>query len=527
MKKTRFYFLLFIPAFIFLFVTSALSNQCRAITKEEIIVEENGKVEEASGGEVLEEGEGVEKAKEEKEVNFKPAEFKVSNLTFNPSQAMPGEAVITSVDVSNVGDVDGTYLIELNIDGVVEEAENINLAGGETDTISFTVQKEIVKSYLVKIEDLIQSFEIIAPPEFVIGNSLFHFIGAGVTGWHWYGWSKAADEDLVKSARNNGITVLHLMYHTPFELQLGVYNEEMLVKLDHLLDCASRHGIYVTITFIDTLLIANSKEDSYYNPHGIEGLIRNEALAGAFKRRIEMFLTRKNTINGREYREDPTILAWVICNEPVSNPLNYAEGPPDVTESELQTWFGEIASYIKNIDSNHMVTVYHTRGTPGDDGISGWKAWDVPSLDFIMTEKNLSDIDHSEYPIGLFSLEKPVVIGVAFPSMENVHPTTEEWNQEWNNICNDYPRQAQLLKEAILSYYERGAAGVRIPPWMSDLVIDKLPPGKEECFNYTSSDEPVTEALRDAATQLGPAVYPPLPLQFVKVSNKDEITIGI
>lgn len=509
MKKPGFIFLLFILAFIFLFTTSALSNQC----KSEVI----------EGGEII-----IEEETAEEEATIEAAEFDISNLTIRPSEVNPGDVVTISVNVSNMDNKEGTYILKLIINGFIEDTISVTLGGRETVTISFMVKKEIVESYLVEVEDLKQSFEVIAPPEFIAGDSTFYFIGACVPSWRWYFWSEESDEELVKSSRNNGITVLHMMYGEQFETQLGVYQEDMLVKLDHLLDCASRYGVYITFSFIHTLQIAQSQDDPYYYPSGIEGLIENETLSRAFKKRIEMFITRKNTVNGREYREDPTILAWVICDEPVSGSQNYPEAP-DVTVLELQAWLEETASYIEYLDSNHLITVFNTGGTPRDDdfGECEWKAWDVPSLDFIMTEDgemtildNLSDPSYYNYPLGLFSLDKPVVIGVAFPDPGDAPPTeaTEEWHQKWDDICEDYPRQAWILKEVILDYNKRGVTGVVIPQWMSDLVMDASG-GEEECFNYTSSNESVTEALQDAASQIGPAVYPSLPLQFVKISN--------
>lgn len=98
-----------------------------------------------------------------------PAEFEVSNLTVSPSEAEPGESVTISVDVSNVGG-EGTYAVELRIDGVIEETKSVTLGGGESTTVSFTVQKETRKSYSVEVGDLTQSFEVIAPAEFEISN---------------------------------------------------------------------------------------------------------------------------------------------------------------------------------------------------------------------------------------------------------------------------------------------------------------------------------------------------------------------
>lgn len=60
-----------------------------------------------------------------------------------------------------------------------------------------------------------------------------------------------------------------------------------------------------------------------------------------YKSHIETVITRTNTVNGRIYRDDPTIFSWELANEPRRYP---------------QAWPGEIAQYIKSLDPNHMVT---------------------------------------------------------------------------------------------------------------------------------------------------------------------------
>ena len=140
-------------------------------------------------------------------------------------------------------------------------------------------------------------------------------------------WSKAADDDLIKSAKTNGITVLQV--EPPlFEWQLGVYQETELIKLDHLLDSASRNGVYVIIPFIQGWAISLSPDKNpYYNLGGIEGLVKDQRLREGFKKRMAALITRVNTVNGKKYNEDPTILAWMLCTEIVS--------PPKITRKVL------------------------------------------------------------------------------------------------------------------------------------------------------------------------------------------------
>ena len=54
----------------------------------------------------------------------------------------------------------------------------------------------------------------------------------------------------------------------------------------------------------------------------------------------------RNTYNGRLYKEDPTIFAWDILNEPRQTTGDY---------TTVQKWIDMMASFVKSVDPNHMV----------------------------------------------------------------------------------------------------------------------------------------------------------------------------
>lgn len=74
----------------------------------------------------------------------------------------------------------------------------------------------------------------------------------------------------------------------------------------------------------------------------------------AYKKYISEFVGR--------YEGNSTIMAWELANEPrCSGSTGSASSACDVTGSTIATWAGEISSYIKSIDSNHLVAM-------GDEG---------------------------------------------------------------------------------------------------------------------------------------------------------------
>ena len=55
-----------------------------------------------------------------------------------------------------------------------------------------------------------------------------------------------------------------------------------------------------------------------------------------------------NTITGVSYRDDPTIFAWELINEP--------RVPQDWSGDVLQSWIEDVSAHIKSIDPLHLVT---------------------------------------------------------------------------------------------------------------------------------------------------------------------------
>jgi len=73
----------------------------------------------------------------------------------------------------------------------------------------------------------------------------------------------------------------------------------------------------------------------------------------AYKAWLWHLVSRKNSITGRTYRDDPSIFAWELANEP--------RGTVGTESQVLTQWAKEMSGYLKSIDENHLVAV-------GDEG---------------------------------------------------------------------------------------------------------------------------------------------------------------
>lgn len=74
---------------------------------------------------------------------------------------------------------------------------------------------------------------------------------------------------------------------------------------------------------------------------------------------IEQIVSRKNSITGRYYKDEPAIMSWQLCNEPRPFARDNKE--------QFAGWIAKAAALIKSIDSNHLVST-------GSEGIIGCEA---------------------------------------------------------------------------------------------------------------------------------------------------------
>lgn len=82
----------------------------------------------------------------------------------------------------------------------------------------------------------------------------------------------------------------------------------------------------------------------------------------AYKNYVHKILTRNNTITGVIYREDPTLFALELANEPhCSDGYEISRGLKPGTI--VRAWVAEMAAYIRNLDPNHMVINSQTHNT--------------------------------------------------------------------------------------------------------------------------------------------------------------------
>jgi mannan endo-1,4-beta-mannosidase len=156
-----------------------------------------------------------------------------------------------------------------------------------------------------------------------------------------------------------------------------------LNKLDKILAAAATKGIKVIIP-----LVNNWKAFGGMDQYGVwfqtanfhDQFYTNAQSRQAFKNYISVLVNRVNSVNQRKYSEDPTIFSWELANEPRCKGTDWPASSNCGTQM-LIDWVSEMSSYIKSLDTNHMVSV-GDEGFFNRDGINDWAYDGSEGVDF-------------------------------------------------------------------------------------------------------------------------------------------------
>jgi mannan endo-1,4-beta-mannosidase len=150
--------------------------------------------------------------------------------------------------------------------------------------------------------------------------------------------------------------------HHSFRLAPGQWNEEAFVHLDKVIAEAAKNNIYVQLCltnwwrdtggvtqYLRWAGINDAADDSY--KFGINNeraflFYTNPETRRLYREHLEKLATRRNTITGVLYRDDPAIFAWELMNEAQVITGRWAE---------RRAWFAEMSAYLKSLDPNHMI----------------------------------------------------------------------------------------------------------------------------------------------------------------------------
>ncbi|HET6668636.1 MAG TPA: cellulase family glycosylhydrolase [Pyrinomonadaceae bacterium] len=217
---------------------------------------------------------------------------------------------------------------------------------------------------------------------FMVNDEPFRFVGANVAVMY-RDEDRAAMPETLRQAAEAGMRVVRVWAFGeggpddigpladladwprthPFRWAPGQWNEESFVHLDHVLAEAQRNNLRVQLCLTnwwrDTGGVTqylrwagiNDAADTRFpfgiNPERAMLFYTNETTRRLYREHLEKVVTRRNTVSGVLYRDDPTILGWELMNEAQAVTGRW---------HERRAWFAEMSSYLKSLDANHLIT---------------------------------------------------------------------------------------------------------------------------------------------------------------------------
>lgn len=149
----------------------------------------------------------------------------------------------------------------------------------------------------------------------------------------------------------------------PFRWTPDKWNEEALVHLDKVIAEAARNNLHVQLClanwwrdtggvtqYLRWAGIADAADDKYpfgINPERAMLFYSNADTRRFYREHMEKVVTRRNTVTGTLYRDDPTILGWELINEGQAVTSRW---------SERRAWVAEMSKHLRSLDSNHLIT---------------------------------------------------------------------------------------------------------------------------------------------------------------------------
>ncbi|CAH1418538.1 unnamed protein product [Lactuca virosa] len=110
----------------------------------------------------------------------------------------------------------------------------------------------------------------------------------------------------------------------PLQTSPGFYNEDMFKGLDFVISEAKKYGIHLILSLVNNWDDFGGKKQyvQWARDHGGQYLnsddefFTNVVVKGYYKNHLKTILTRRNSITGVDYKDDSTIFAWELMNEP-------------------------------------------------------------------------------------------------------------------------------------------------------------------------------------------------------------------
>ncbi len=201
--------------------------------------------------------------------------------------------------------------------------------------------------------------------------------GTVPTIWNWRSTSSASDL---------GVDGAYVLSWDPAHGRMAFNDgDKGLARFDFVVAEAKKRNLKLLVAFLDFWGYTGGAQQMsawYGNSDKYTFFAADQRTRQDYKDWVRHVLTRENPLTGAAYKDDPTIFAWDLMNEPDIHPIPL-----------LVEWVTTMSAYVKSIDARHLLTSGHANmSDPFAD-------LDVPSLDFGTWHgyASYAKISHAQY----------------------------------------------------------------------------------------------------------------------------------
>ncbi|KAJ4832550.1 Mannan endo-1,4-beta-mannosidase 6, partial [Turnera subulata] len=257
----------------------------------------------------------------------------------------------------------------------------------------------------------------------------------------------------------------------------GVYDEDVFKALDFVVSEAKKYKIRLILSLSNNWDAYGGKsqyvkwgKDAGLNLTTDDDFFSHPTLRSYYK--AHMVLNRVNTLTNITYKDDPTIFAWELMNEPrcTSDPtgdklqsillLSIIIPQSKFSISGLQSWIQEMAVYIKSMDAKHLVEI----------GLEGFYGPSAP-------ERTQFNPNSYATQVGTDFIRNHQALGVDFAS---VHIYADSWISQAISDAH-----IQFIKSWMDAHIEDAQKYLGMPVVFSEFGVSTKDPGYNSSYRDT------------------------------------------
>ena len=409
---------------------------------------------------------------------LKPAEFTVTDLTINPFEAEEGEPTSFSINVTNIGDLEGEYIANLTINNALVANQSIILPGNNNSTIvEFSYLAETVGNYTVELGGLTGSFRVKEAPPSASSIRLSNMLVNPYEGWV----DQPINVTVVATNQGSETDTLSvrlyvddaLVENRKIELGAGETSKveftfNVTTEGKHTFKVNSLTGSFVIVpTGYHTLMVNRSGGGSTALPFTLNGETHNTAYSallpvGQYTLSVPNPFTTETAVFRFDYwsNGDTSTTTTVNLQSRLIIVASYTLISGYASCPSLFIWNGTDYVYVTDVANAGWLGYIDYINEKGDIVFGGGNPWDFVKLDNNQLAER--DVDDGYYDLVLFQqwnelfyLDSAYMVVVDHPAGTEAYTTMVNYgNQTFNGQV--YTVSSGQLKAPISAINEKG-----------------------------------------------------------------------